>query len=96
MANQKYYPTKRYSNHRSDNSIARPVAATNRGRYQKGYQNNLTNATRRTETYSRDKVVIVTESVNVVDFNNDNFTYNFDNINQRTNNHNYYDKRRKK
>ncbi|QVK19308.1 hypothetical protein KHQ81_06355 [Mycoplasmatota bacterium] len=94
MAKQKYYPTKKYKNNRSNNSIARPVAATNRGRYKKGYQNNLTNATRRTETYSKDKVVIVTESVNVVDFNNDNFTYKFDNIHQRTNKH--YNKRRKK
>lgn len=97
MSDQKYYPTKRYNNSSQyGNSIARPVAATNRNRYRKGYQNSLTNATRRTETYSKDKVVIVTESVNVVDFNSDNFQYNFDNINQRTNyNHNQNQNKRR-
>ena len=86
MANQKYYPTKRINNNNNDGSysIARPVASTNRNRYSKGHQNSLTNATRKTETYSRDKVVIVTESVNVVDFNSDNFEYRFDNINHKS------------
>lgn len=96
MSDQKYYPKKRYhnNNNHSDYSIAKPVAGTNREKFKKGYQNSLTNATRRTETYSKDKVVIVTESVNVVDFNTDNFTYNFDNIHQRTN-HNYNKRRNK-
>jgi len=94
MSDRKYYPTRR-NNHQptTNNTIARSVAGVNRNRYKQGYQNSLTNATRRTETYSKDKVVIVTESVNVVDFNSDDFHYNFDNINQRTNN-NYKPRRR--
>ena len=97
MSDQKYYPTKRYNNNNNNSgySIAKPVAGTNREKISKRLSKSLTNATRRTETYSKDKVVIVTESVNVVDFNNDNFTYNFDNINQRTNNHNYNKRRNK-
>ncbi len=94
MAYKKYYPTKRGNNNNNGYSIAKTVAGTNRGRYKKGYQNSLTNAMRRTETYSKDKVVIVTESVNVVDFNSDNFEYRFDNSNQRTN-RNYKNRRKK-
>jgi len=37
----------------------------------------MINASRRTETYTKDKTVIVTEVVNVVDFNGDNFSYEF-------------------
>jgi len=42
-------------------------------------QNQLLNASRRTATYTKDKTVIVTEEVNVVDFNSDNFVYLFGN-----------------
>ncbi len=41
----------------------------------KGHQNQLVNASRRIETYTKDKTVIVTENVNIVDFNNDIFQY---------------------
>ena len=94
---KKYYPVRRdtYNQNNNDNgySIAKPVATSNRGRYKKGYQKSLTNAIRRTETYSKDKVVIVTESVNVLDFNGDNFSYEFGPNKQ--NSQNNYNRRKK-
>lgn len=77
MENKKYYPQKKKNHYPKNRSITKPFAYDNRIRYQKGHQNQLLNASRRTETYTKDKTVIVTESVNVVDFNSDNFEYAF-------------------
>jgi len=77
MENKKYYPQKKKKQYPSNQSITKPFAYDNRIRYQKGHQNQLLNASRRTETYTKDKTVIVTESVNVVDFNSDDFMYEF-------------------
>ena len=77
MEKKKYYPQKKKNHCPKNQSITKPFAYDNRIRYQKGHQNQLLNASRRTETYTKDKTVIVTESVNVVDFNSDNFEYQF-------------------
>jgi hypothetical protein len=77
MENKKYYPQKKKKQYPQNQSITKPFAYDNRIRYQKGHQNQLLNASRRTETITKDKTVIVTESVNVVDFNSDNFMYEF-------------------
>lgn len=80
MDNKKKYPSK-YKNHSSSNSISKPFAFDNKTRYTKGHQNQLINASRRTETHTKDKTVIVTENVNVIDFNSDSFVYMFGNGN---------------
>ena len=77
MENKKHYPQKKKNHYPKNQSITKPFAYDNRIRYQKGHQNQLLNASRTTETYTKDKTVIVTESVNVVDFNSDNFEYAF-------------------
>lgn len=77
MEKKKYYPKKQNNFNKQTPSITKPFAFDNRVRYQKGHQNQLLNASRKTETYTKDKTVIVTESVNVVDFNSDNFEYQF-------------------
>lgn len=87
MENKKYntqnkkehYPKKQDNKNNQVPSITKPFAFDNRVRYQKGHQNQLLNASRKTETYTKDKTVIVTESVNVVDFNSDSFDYEFGN-----------------
>ena len=79
MEQKKYYPQKKKKHYPKNQSITKPFAYDNRIRYQKGHQNQLLNASRRTETYTKDKTVIVTENVNVVDFNSDNFEYLFGN-----------------
>jgi len=81
MEEKKYYPTKHRNHEENNSSITKPFAYNNRVRYTQGHQNQLLNASRKTQTYTKDKTVIVTESVNVVDFNNDNFEYAFDNKN---------------
>ncbi len=85
MERKKYYPKKQSKENNQVPSITQPFAPDNRERYQKGHQNQLLNATRRTETITKNKTVIVTESLNVVDFNNDNFDYRFGekNMNKR-------------
>lgn len=87
MEKKKYYPKKQYNHNDHVPSITKPFAFDNRVRYQKGHQNQLLNASRRTESITRDKTVIVTESVNVVDFNSDNFEYVFGNQQNITKNH---------
>lgn len=84
MEKKKYYPQKKKNHYPKNQSITKPFAYDNRIRYQKGHQNQLLNASRRTETTT----VIVTESVNVVDFNSDNFEYLFGEK-QVKRNHNY-------
>lgn len=79
MQQKKYYPKKQTNHNNQTPSITKPFAYDNRVRYTKGHQNQMLNASRRTETYYEDKTVIVTESVNVVDFNSDNFEYAFGN-----------------
>lgn len=77
MEMKKFYPKKQNNHNKQVSSIIKPFAFDNRMRYQKGHQNQLLNAPRKTETYTKDKTVIVTESVNVVDFNSYNFEYQF-------------------
>jgi len=87
MTQKKYYPQKKKKQYPKNQSITKPFAYDNRIRYQKGHQNQLLNASRRTETYTKDKTVIVTENVNVVDFNSDNFEYLFGNEGFKNNKH---------
>ena len=86
MEQKKYYPQKKKKQYPKNQSITKPFAYDNRIRYQKGHQNQMLNASRRTATYAKDKTVIVTEEVNVVDFNSDNFEYLFGNDGIRKNN----------
>lgn len=80
MANNKHYPSKRnYPN----NSLVNPIVNSNRSRYKKGHQNSLMSGSRRTETYYKDKTVVVTESVYIIEFNNDNFDYNHNGNNNK-------------
>ncbi len=65
MEKKKYYSKKQNTHNNHVPSITKPFAFDNRVRYQKGHQNQLLNASRKTETYSQDKTVIVTESVNI-------------------------------
>lgn len=92
MEKKKYYPKKHSNQNTQVPSITKPFAFDNRVRYQKGHQNQLLNASRRTETITKDKTVIVTESVNVVDFNSDNFMYEFGQ--QKANKNQNYNRRK--
>lgn len=77
MDQKKHYPSK-YNNHPpANNSITHPFANPNKTRYTKGHQNQMINASRRTATYTKDKTTIVTENVNIVEFNSDSFEYVF-------------------
>ncbi|MBI9008474.1 MAG: hypothetical protein JEZ05_00455 [Tenericutes bacterium] len=93
MQQKKYYPSKRDNN---NSSITKPFANVNRTRYKQGHQNQLLNASRRTETYSQYKTVIVTESVNIVDFNSDDFEYEFGDKKVKKKQHNYNNNQRRK
>lgn len=75
MNNKKYYPQKRNKNYPNKQNITNPNIINNKPRYQQGHQNQLMTAFRKTETYYKDKTVIVTESFNVVEFNNDEFEF---------------------
>ena len=96
MPEKKYYPKKQYNHPVQNQSITKPFAYDNRVRYEKGRQNQLLNASRRTETYTKDKTVIVNESVNVVDFKNDNFEIEFGdkNIKKKQYQNNNYQRRK--
>ena len=72
-----YYPAATKNHPPAKPSISKDLINSQRTRYTKGHQNQMINASRRTETYTKDKTVIVTEVVNVVDFNGDNFSYEF-------------------
>ncbi len=75
--NKREYPTKRKTYYPKESSKEKPLININKQRYHKGHQNQLVGASRRTETYTKDKTVIVTESVDILDFNNDMFEYKF-------------------
>jgi hypothetical protein len=47
--NKKYYPKKQDTNNNQVPSITKPFAFDNRVRYQKGHQNQLLNASRKTQ-----------------------------------------------
>ena len=68
MIEKKNYPQKKKQHYPSNQNIANPNIINNKPRYQKGHQNQFVNAFRKTETYYKDKTVIVTESFNMVDF----------------------------
>lgn len=85
---KRHYPQKKGGQDQKTHSITKPFAFDNRTRYQKGLQNQLLSAHRRTETYTKDKAVIITETVDVVDFNNDSFVYEFGNKKVRKNQNN--------
>ncbi len=72
---KKQYPKKYHNN----NNVMKPMSYGQKTRYKKGFQNQLVNASRRTETHTKDKTTIVTETINVVDFNTDSFEYVFGN-----------------
>jgi hypothetical protein len=76
MSHKKHYP-KTYQSNDVSKSITKPFATSEQRRYHKGYQNKMVSASRKTETRSKNKTVIVTESVNVVDFNTDDFEFQF-------------------
>ena len=90
MTQKKYYPQKRNQNYPSKENIVNPMFNKHKPRYQKGHQNQVVNASRRTETYTKDKTVIVTEKFNIVDFNNDEFEYQFGGKNLKKNNRRKY------
>lgn len=92
MIDKKNYPQKKKQHYPSNQNIANPNIINNKPRYQKGHQNQFVNAFRKTETYYKDKTVIVTESFNMVDFNNDEFTLG---LGKQTMNKNYTNRRKK-
>lgn len=82
MSNKNYYPQKRKNQYapktyRNNNSIVNPNVFNHKIRHNKGLQNQYLSAFRKTETYHKDKTVIVTERVDVVEFNNDSFEIEF-------------------
>ena len=95
MQQKKYYPSTKKNNDVANTSISKPFANANRIRHKKGLQNQLLNASRRTETYTQDKTVIITENVNIVDFNSDGFEYEFGNKRIKRKSNNYNNIRRK-
>jgi hypothetical protein len=95
MQQKKYYPSTKKNNNVANTSISKPFANANRIRHKKGLQNQLLNASRKTETYTQGKAVIVTENVSIVDFNSDDFEYQFGNQRVKKKQNDYNDKRRK-
>lgn len=77
MGNENQYPKKYNNDLKKKNHQIKPFSYGHKRRFKKGYQNQMVSASRKTETHTNDKTVIVTESINLVDFNSDGFEFIF-------------------
>lgn len=74
------YPTKHRNQYPKRSNRSREsnrIAPINRNRYRKGHQNSMTSARRRTVERYRDKTIVTEEEVTIMEFNEDNFEFQF-------------------